>query len=184
MSRITFLSTALLASLLWPSGADARGSENTWVRATALAPSCTLDVVLVTFQDETETTAGEDCHYCNHDRPYGTNSGQSADSSYTLRDFERLFSGGYGSLAPLVGDSVTVAISDTLPEVFGSVRAYYDSMSLDRARGETSGKFRLHVRLINAANGDYPRWIELPRTNAHYARVTYSFGLGTSHRTT
>ena len=154
------------------------------MRATALAPSCTLDVVLVTFQDETETTAGEDCHYCNHDRPYGTNSGQSADSSYTLRDFERLFSGGYGSLAPLVGDSVTVAISDTLPEVFGSVRAYYDSMSLDRARGETSGKFRLHVRLINAANGDYPRWIELPRTNAHYARVTYSFGLGTSHRTT
>lgn len=177
MSRIAFLSVALLTCLLWPSGADARGSENTWVRATALAPSCTLDVVLVTFQDETETTAGEDCHYCNHDRPYGTNSGESADSSYTLRDFERLFSGGYGNLAPLVGDTVTVASHTTLPEVYGSVRAYYDSMSLDprdRAQGVRSGKFQLHVRLINAENGDYPRWIELPRTKAHYARIDWN----------
>ena len=180
INKTVFLCIAGLISFLCSSEAAARGSNSTWVSP------CTLDVVLVTFDDETETTAGEDCHYCNHDRPFGTNSGESADSSYTLRDFERLFSGGYGEVVTFVGDTVTVATGDTLPEVFGSVRAYYDSISLDpndRAKGVTSGKFQLHVRLINAANGVYPRWIELPRTKAHYARNAYSFALGTSHRT-
>ena len=37
----------------------------------AQAEACTLDVVLVTFLNETTDTAGENCVYCNHDRPYG-----------------------------------------------------------------------------------------------------------------
>ena len=79
-------------------------------------------------------------------------------------DFERLFSGGYDehgdydAATVFLGDTVTVANSDTLPAVFGSVRAYYDSMSLDRAAGETEGKFQLHAQLINADDGNgYPR---------------------------
>ena len=178
MSTRLFLFIALLAAALWTSGAGARGSTQTWVEATASAPSCTLDVVLITFLDETTDTAGEDCVYCNHDRPYGDNVGESsatADSSYKRRDFERLFSGGYGSLRDLafVGTNQTVGKGHKLPEVFGSVRAYYDSMSLDpkkRAEGVTKGKFQLHVRLVNpdAGNG-YPRWIELPLTKATYA---------------
>jgi hypothetical protein len=36
----------------------------------------------------------------------------------------------------------------------------------------TKGKFQLHVRLVNPDDGDgYPRWIELPRTKADYARI-------------
>ena len=63
-------------------------------------------------------------------------------------------------LTVFLGDTVTVANSDTLPAVFGSVRAYYDSMSLDRAAGETEGKFQVHAQLINADDGNgYPRWI-------------------------
>ena len=59
--------------------------------------------------------------------------------------------------------------SDTLPAVFGSVRAYYDSMSLDRAAGETKGKFQVHAQLINADDGNgYPRWIQLPHTKEYY----------------
>ena len=129
MSTRLFPFLFLLAAALWTSGAGARGSTQTWVEATASAPSCTLDVVLVTFLDETTDTAGEDCVYCNHDRPYGSNDDGTypdPDSSYTLREFERLFSGGYGSLqdSALVGDNVKVAKGNhTLPEVLGSVRA-------------------------------------------------------------
>jgi M6 family metalloprotease-like protein len=138
-----------------------------------------LDVVLVTFRDETTATAGAKCLYCNHDRPYGDNPGESsvhADSSYTRRDFERLFSGGYDGLPDFVGTTQTVGAGHILPEVFGSVQAYYDSMSLDpkdRAKGITKGKFQLHVRLINPDDGTgYPRWIELPQTKATYANLS------------
>ena len=54
------------------------------------------------------------------------------------------------------------------------MRAYYDSMSLDpqdRAKGETRGKFQLHAHWINAADGDYPRWIQLPRIKAYYHEI-------------
>ena len=98
--------------------------------------------------------------------------GLHPDSSYTLREFERLFSGGYGSLrdSALVGDErQTVAKGNhTLPKVFGSVKAYYDSMSLDpkkRAEGVTKGKFQLHVRMINAE--EWRRIPPLDRTAAH-----------------
>ena len=44
-----------------------------------------------------ERAGGYDYHL--HDRPYGSNDDGTypdPDSSYTLREFERLFSGGYG----------------------------------------------------------------------------------------
>ena len=104
---------------------------------------------------------------------------------YKRRDFERLFSGGYGNLPDFVGTQ-TVATNHTLPEVYGSVRAYYDSMSLDpkdRAMGEMHGKFRLHVRLINPDDGaGYPRWIELPRTKAQYARINENHPMWSMYR--
>ena len=158
----------LLISILWESGAYGRGSTQTWIPAatTPPAPSCTLDVVLVTFDDATTPAGGYDYH--EHDRPYGTNPGQDMGDRYTLRDFERLFIGGYESLQdlPFVGDTVHVANGRyRLPyKVFGSVRAYYDSVS--------NGAFQLHVRMINPADDQgYPRWVELPRTKAHYAEI-------------
>ena len=99
--------------------------------------SCTLDVVLVTFKDTTDKRDADTLDYHLHDLPYKyTQHGAPGDSSYKLDDFERLFNGGYDAATVFFGDTVTVANSDTLPAVFGSVRAYYDSMSLDRARGD------------------------------------------------
>ena len=151
-----------MISILWESGAYGRGSTQTWVPATTSAPSCTLDVVLVTFDDATMLAGSYNYHL--HDRPHGSNDGTypDPDSSYTLRDFERLFSGGYGSLPDFVDTTQTVANRDTLPEVSGSVRAYYDSVS--------NGAFQLHVRMINPADADgFPGWVELPQTKGHYA---------------
>ena len=168
--RIPAFLLLLLLSILWESGAYGRGSTQTWVPATASAPSCTLDVVLVTFDDATTPAGGYDYHL--HDRPHGSNDGTypDPDSSYTLRDFERLFIGGYDPLQdlPFVGDTVTVGNRvtnrDTLPEVFGSVRAYYDSVSNEA--------FQLHVRMINPADADgFPHWVELPQTKDHYAEI-------------
>ncbi|MCY4603962.1 MAG: hypothetical protein OXE49_06990, partial [Gemmatimonadetes bacterium] len=129
---------------------------------------CTLDVVLVTFDDATERAGGYDYHL--HDRPHGSNDDGAypdPDSSYTLREFERLFSGGYDSLqdSALVGNTVKVAKGNhTLPEVFGSVRAYFDEIS--------NGDFELRVRMINPADSQgYPRWVELPQTKEHYAEI-------------
>ena len=138
----------LLAMVLWGRGVHGRGSPETWVEAMGTTLSCTLDVVLVTFKDTTGRPNAPDTvqlDYHLHDLPYNYSAlGVPTDSSYKRSDFERLFNGGYGTVAPWVGDTVTVANSDTLPQVFGSVRAYYDSMSLDpqdRAKGETRGKF-------------------------------------------
>ncbi len=159
MSR-PFLCIALLP-VLWAYSAEAAGSAFTG-RASTTAETfpCTLDVVLVTFQDAT-TGSG---NYHLYDRPYGTNPGEPAGSSYTRSDFERLF----------VGDTVTVAGGHVLPEVFGSVRAYYDSVS--------NGDFELNVCMINPAGEDgYPRWIELPHTKAHYAEIT-SIPLSRTHQ--
>ena len=81
-----------------------------------------------------------------------------------MRDFERLFSGGYGVLPDFVGTNQTVGDGHVLPEVFGSVRAYFDSVS--------NGMFQLNVRMINPADSEgYPRWIELPRPKAEYATI-------------
>ena len=166
----------LLISILWESGAYGRGSTQTWIPATTSAPSCTLDVVLVTFDDATTQAGGYDYHL--YDRPHGSNDNGTypdPDSSYTLRDFERLFIGGYEPLQdlPFVGDTVHVANGRyRLPhEVFGSVRAYYDSVS--------NGTFQLHVRMINPADANgFPRWVELPQTKSHYAEIN----LGNNHQ--
>lgn len=154
MTRLLRLS-ALLSAVLAPS-VHAAGSPDTWVSP------CTLDVVLVTFQDATTQAPGETYDYENHDRPYGTNPDESANDRYRRRDFERLFSGGYEGLPDFVGTNQTVANGHRLPEVFGSVRAYYESVS--------NGLFDLHVRLINPDDGSgYPRWVELPQTKGHRA---------------
>ena len=175
MSR-PFLCIALLP-VLWAYSAEAAGSAFTG-RASTTAETfpCTLDVVLVTFKD---TTAGVGSYHL-WDRPYGTNPGEPADSSYTWSDFERLFvggydeHGGYDAGTVFVGDTVTVAGGHVLPEVFGSVRAYYDSVS--------NGDFELNVRMINPGDEDgYPRWIELPHTKAHYAEIT-SIPLSRTHQ--
>ena len=96
---------------------------------------------------------------------------QPEGTSYRRSDFLRLFSGGYvengdyDEVTAFVGTTATVAGNHTLPEVFGSVRAYYDSVS--------NGAFQLHARLINPAadNQDHPRWVELPETKGHYAEI-------------
>ena len=175
----------LLVQTLCASVVGARGSAITG-RA-SLVPGttfpCTLDVVLVAFSDTTaerpmsrrdcgSSTTPQVCDYHEHDLPYGyTSARMPTNSSYKLRDFERLFNGGYDNLHSLafVGDTVTVgnreANRDTLPEVFGSVRAYYDSVS--------NGAFQLHVRMINPPDtAGFPRWVELPRTKAHYAEIS------------
>ena len=100
----------LLIQTLCASVVGARGSAVTGrasLRADTTYP-CTLDVVLVTFQnamaerpmsrrDCGSPTVPEVCNYHEHDRPHGSNDTGTypdPDSSYTLRDFERLFSGG------------------------------------------------------------------------------------------
>ncbi|MDE2741119.1 MAG: fibronectin type III domain-containing protein, partial [Gemmatimonadota bacterium] len=174
------LLAVILIQTLCASIAGARGSAITGrASLTATAFPCTLDVVLVTFLNATapppmsrtdcgSTRNPQACDYHEHDRPYGTNPGQDMRDRYTRRDFERLFSGGYNGLPDFVGDTVTVGNRmtnrDTLPEVFGSVRAYFDSVS--------NGAFQLHARIINPDDGrGYPRWVELPRTKAHYADI-------------
>ena len=170
MSRL-YLWIALLP-VLWTHSVHAVGSVNTWSSPT------TLDVVLVTFDDETTAnpmtpmSCGNDrhpriCDYHEHDRPHGSNDDGTypdPDSSYTRRDFERLFSGGYGTLPDFIGTDQTVGNRHPLPKVFGSVRAYFDSVS--------NGNFVLNVRMINPIDDNgYPRWIELPNTKAHYAET-------------
>ena len=171
MKQLSAFLFVVLVQTLWASAVEARGSAMTG-RASLMAGTtfpCTLDVVLVTFRDATSQASGTAYDYHNHDRPHGSNDDGTypdPDSSYTRREFERLFSGGYGSLgdSALVGDNVRVAKGNhLLPKVFGSVKAYYDSMS--------NGAFDLHVRMINTKNGDYPRWIELPRTKAGYDTI-------------
>ncbi len=167
----------ILIQTLCASVVGARGSAITG-RASLTAGTtfpCTLDVVLVTFRNATTQASGTTYDYHNYDRPYGSNDGTypDPDSSYTLRDFERLFIGGYDHLRnlPFVGDTVHVANGRyRLPhEVFGSVRAYYDSVS--------NGIFQLHVRMINPADDQgYPRWVELPQTKARYAEIEIDDG--------
>ncbi len=96
-SIYAFLAIVLIQTL-GMSAVEARGSALSWVSP------CTLDVVLVTFQDATTSADGYDYHL--QDRPHGSNDGGAypdPDSSYTLRDFERLFSGGYDGLPDFVG---------------------------------------------------------------------------------
>ena len=132
----------LLIQTLGASVVGARGSAITGrasLRADTTYP-CTLDVVLVAFQDTTAERpmsrmdcGSFTCDYHEHDRPYGyTSAGMPTNSSYRLRDFERLFNGGYGRLedSPFVGDAVTVA-NGRLPYAGGSVRQCAGVLRLD-----------------------------------------------------
>ena len=156
---------ALLLGALLPLLCGDSLNAQTW------ASLCTLDAVLVTFEDTTDARDNVSYNYHDYDLPYKyTQHGAPGDSSYKLADFERLFSGGYDehgaydAATVFLGDTVTVANSDTLPSVYGSLRAYFDSVS--------SGAFELHARLINPADAQgYPRWVELPHTKGHYAEI-------------
>ena len=150
-TRLVF--SAVLLPLLCAGSLRAQGWPQTW------DTPCTMDVVLVTFRDTTGARTGVPYNYHLYDRPYGTNLGQSADSMYTLEDFQRLLTG-----SAFVGTSQTVGTDHPLPEVFGSVRAYLDAVS--------SGAFELRVRMINPADDQgYPRWVELPEIKGHYAEI-------------
>ena len=149
---------ALLLPLLCSSTLSAQSTQ-TW------ASPCTLDVVFVAFRD---TTAKRDTsvayNYYNYDQPYGNNSGEP-DSSYTIGDFRRMLTGGYDGVPAFVGSTQTVSGGHQLPQVYGSVRTYFDSVSSDT--------FDLHVRLINPADTDsLPRWVELPEIKEHYAEIS------------
>ena len=147
MNRLCGLLALFLGALLCASSVFARGSLATWPHANnpipaARAEACTLDVVLVTFQDANRPNIIYDAY----DRPYGEVSGQLTAASYRRHDFLRMLAGGYddagGHPTPFVGRNVTVANNHRLPyEVFGSVRAYFDQMS--------NGAFQLHVRIVN-----------------------------------
>ncbi|MCE2450595.1 MAG: fibronectin type III domain-containing protein, partial [Candidatus Latescibacteria bacterium] len=180
MNPLRMLLALCFGSLLCAPAVFARGSDQTWPHlgnpiAGAAAEACTLDVVLVTFRDTTESSSSNHggYRYHNYDRPWGEvgqgRNRQLTAASYRLNDFLRMLAGGYdddgGHPTPFVGNSVTVANgNEALPEVFGSVRAYFDEMS--------NGAFHLHVRMVNPAatgTGDFPRWIELPASKEHYA---------------
>ena len=129
MKQLSALLFVVLVQTLWASAVEARGSAMTG-RASLTADTfpCTLDVVLVTFNDTTGVRSEAEGYpqYHLHDLPYGDNPGESsdeADSSYTLSDFERLFSGGYDGLPDFFGTNEMLDNGHTLPKVFGSVRA-------------------------------------------------------------
>ena len=150
MNRLGLFVALFLGSLLCASAVFARGSLATWPHRgnpiiAAQADACTLDVVLVTFRDATGSNtdlAHEDSYdYHDYDRPWGE-VGQGANrrltaASYRRRDFLRLLAGGYddagGHPEPFVtpehGPNITVANNHQLPEVFGSVRAYFGFVS-------------------------------------------------------
>ena len=179
MNRLCGLLALFFGSLLCASSVFARGSLATWPHANnpipaARAAACTLDVVLVTFQDANQPSTlpnYRNYDYHAYDRPYGEVSGRLTAASYRRHDFLRMLAGGYddggGHSTPFVGRNITVANSHRLPEVFGSVRAYFDFIS--------NGAFQLHVRIVNPpaeGTGDFPRWIELPGTKEYYAEST------------
>ncbi|MCY3738675.1 MAG: hypothetical protein OXG13_19915 [Gemmatimonadaceae bacterium] len=183
-----FLRTVPLV-LLWVGSLEAQSG----VLQSAWTSPCTLDVVLVTFQDTTarheggrnargDTIWADAFNYHHHSRPHGydrTRDGALVPgaSSYRMEDFRRLFSGDYDYSvngetarrpAPFVGDTVHVANrTQRLPEVFGSLRHYFHQVS--------GGDFELHVRILNQERynaqqgGYYPVWIELPETKGYYA---------------
>ncbi len=179
MNPLRVLCVLCFGLLVCASAGFARGSLSTWPHANnpilaARAAACTLDVVLVTFQNAGASTSRFGYQYHNYDRPFGEEDGGLTAASYRRRDFLRMLAGGYsaaegGHPTPFVGPNVRVANNYRLPQVFGSVRAYFDSVS--------NGVFNLHVRMVNPATtetgtDDFPRWIELPNTKEHYAEST------------
>ena len=167
--------------LLWTSPLQAQPTTSDYT--TSL---CTLDVVLVTFKDTSATTPtlSNDYDYHNYDLPYGyTRASDGAlnpgSSSYTMDDFLRLFSGGYDysvngetpeTIPAFTGTGQTVANgTQTLPEVFGSLRHYLETIS--------GGAYRLHVRILNRERNGYPVWVQVPNTKEYYATNRDGTGL-------
>ena len=145
--------------LLWTSPLHAQPTTSDY--ATSL---CTLDVVLVTFKDTSATTPTprNNYDYHNYDLPYDfTRASDGAlvpgTSSYRMEDFVRLLSG-----PAFTGTGQTVANgTQTLPEVFGSLRHYIETTS--------GGAYRLHVRILNRERNGYPVWVQVRHTKEYYA---------------
>ena len=103
--RRSFLPAVLLV-LSWAGNLEAQVLGTSWVSP------CTLDVWLVTFKDTTARHPGNSAlgdaadqfDYYLYDRPhdYDLRNGrlEPGDSSYTMDDFKRLFSGGYPYSVP------------------------------------------------------------------------------------
>ena len=107
--------------------------------------------------------------YDTHDLPHGYSVNSDGalvpgtTTSYQLEDFERLF-GTDGADAFVGGDVRVAGGAEALPEVFGSVSAYFAAVSGDR--------FDLQVRIINPEDDDgYPRWVQLPETKGFYGEL-------------
>ena len=156
-------------ALLWAASLEAQPTTSDY----SVSP-CTLDVVLITFEDTSASAGRYDYH--DYDLPHDyTRASDGAlspgDSSYTMDDFERLFSGGYGysvngetpeSIPAFTGTGQTVANGrETLPEVFGSLRHYFHDTS--------GGAYELHVRILNLERDGYPVWVQVPETKGFYA---------------
>ncbi len=112
---------------------------------------CDIYVVMVSFADQ----ASGGSRYADYDQSWG----------YTMALYNQFFNGGYEGVPAYTGTIAHTAPGKSTENltVFGSVRAYFDAVS--------SGAFELRVRLINPADGDDPRWIELPQTKGHYAEI-------------
>ena len=98
--------------LVCASAGFARGSLSTWPHANnpilaAQAAACTLDVVLVTFQDAGASTSSLGYQYHDHDRPHGEESGALTAVSYRRGDFLRMLAGGYQGVDSFVGTNVS-----------------------------------------------------------------------------
>ena len=178
--------TLLPAVLLALSWAASLGAQPGSLRYMWASP-CTLDVVLVTFRDTTARHGGnaldaaDQLDYHLDSRPHGfTRASDGAlipgNTSYTMDDFKRLFSGGYDysvngetpESLPAYTGTQTVAdngdgVSETTPEVFGSLRHYFHVTS--------GGAYQLHVRILNLERNGYPVWVQVPQTKGYYAEV-------------
>ncbi len=155
-----FLATLLLTAM--PLLAQRPDLRHTW------SSPMRLYVVLVKFQD-VNTKAGAD-KYKRHknDTPHGWSKNSRGewvpgDDAYTLEDFQKLF--GESGAPSFKGTGITVADDEDLPEVFGSVKDYFDEVS--------GGDLELQVEVVNDpmdGHEDYPEWIELPRPRWYYER--------------
>ena len=158
-------------ALLWGSFPAAPSTAQfTPALQEVIASPCILDVVLVTFQDATSRQTGWSFDYHNYDLPhdYTIVDGElvPGDKSYKLEDFKRLF--GTDDAAAFLGTGQTVGgeqeHAEELPELFGSVRAYFETVS--------GGRFDLQVRIINPEDAHgYPQWVQLPETKGFYAEI-------------
>ncbi len=158
MKRI-LLATLLLTAM--PLMAQRIDLQHTW------SSPMKLYVVLVKFKDVSENHDKDKHGHSEHDTPYGWSKNsdgewEPGDDAYTLEDFQKLF--GESGAPSFKGTGITVADgNEDLPEVFGSVKDYYDEMS--------GGDLDLQVEVVNDPMDDheeYPEWIELPRSRWYY----------------